>query len=463
VDVCAHGEYGELPFRCPGICTELPGMGQHRHRSAYDMPLPLPQKISVANYRSFAGLTSLDLKPLTLIYGWNNTGKSALLRTLPLIGDSVSSTATAPLELLGEAGRQSSFLDVKWKGPRDEQVGPYLLLRFDWADTAPLTHVEFGLDFSRERKRTLVKTLAAFKGEEQVLDATHVPEPDEQRATVLTYDVRVPGQAEQRIRMDFEGLVPKTHPMLPVLANIHQLLLGLRGQIQWLGALRHSPRRLNPDSGSAPQRLSSDGRESAQLLRMDADVLAEVSGFYAKSFDRVLTLPEVLPTSHFRMLLQPRTSPEIDVDLVDAGEGMMQLLPVLTAVAMARRYDRGGPAILAIEEPESHLHPNAQRELARHLCQIAASPSPPIIVLETHSFPLLLAIQVEIARGSLPRDRVVAYWVEQLREGRSMANRVTFDTKGRPEGSWPPNVFADQQMLARELVEAQRSAGTKSS
>ena len=72
-----------------------------------------------------------------------------------------------------------------------------------------------------------------------------------------------------------------------------------------------------------------------------------------------------------------------------------------------------------------------------------------------------LRIQVEIARGNLLRDKVVAYWVEQMKDGRSIANPVTFDAKGRPEGNWPPTVFADQQALARELVEAQRSVGTR--
>lgn len=448
-------------MRRTGARSYLPSMGQIHHRPDDDMPPYLPQKISVANYRAFASLTSLELRPLTLIYGWNSTGKSALLRTLPLIAGSVAPMAAAPLELLGEAGRGSSFLDIKWKGPRDAQAEPYLMLRFDWVSSAPLSRVEFGLDFSRERKRTLIKAIAAFQGDQQVLEAAHVPEPDEQHATLLTYDVRVPGYPERRLRFEFEGLLPKPHADLPVLEIIQQLLIELRGRIQWLTALRHLSRgKLYPDSGSAPQLLSADGQEAAQMLRLDAGTLAEVSGFYERSFGRILTLQEV-PPSHFRVLLQPRTLPEMDVDMVDAGEGMMQLLAVLVAVAMARRHESSGPSILAVEEPESHLHPNAQRELARHLCTLASLDRPPVVVLETHSFPLLLAIQVEIARGNLPRDKVVAYWVEQMKDGRSIANAVTFDAKGRPEGNWPPTVFADQQALARELVEAQRSAGTR--
>jgi hypothetical protein len=428
--------------------------------AADDMTMDLPQKISVANYRSFAGMTSLELRPLTLIYGWNNTGKSALLRILPLVADSVSSRATAPLELAGEAGRGSSFREIKWKGPMDEQLPPYLMLRFDWEEQAPVSRVEFGLDFSHERKRILIKSLSAFKGGVQCLEATHVPEPDEHRASMLRYDVRVPDQAERRLRLDFEGLIPKPSDELPVLADIREALQRLRGNIQWLGALRRPPERLTPEIGSSPQLLSADGQEAVRLLRLDEGILAEVSGFYEKSFERRLELVDV-PPSHFRVLLRPLRSADMDVDLVDAGEGMMQLLPVLTAVAMARRHASGGPAALAVEEPESHLHPNAQRELARHLCALAASSEPPVLVLETHSFPLLLAIQVEIARGSLPRDRVVAYWVEQMGDGRSVASPVTFNAKGQPEGNWPPDVFGDAPRLARELVEAQRSAGTK--
>src|SRR5262249_5612613 len=144
------------------------------------------------------------------------------------------------------------------------------------------------------------------------------------------------------------------------------------------------------------------------ILRSDRDVFAEVARCYGERFHRVLDIVDV-PPKNYRVLLRPE--PVMDVDLIDAGEGMMQMLPVLVGAAMARRHDKGGPFILPVEEPESQLHPDAQRDLARHLCAIAGGASPPVIVLETHSSAILLAVQLEIAAGRLPKDRVLAYWV----------------------------------------------------
>ena len=57
--------------------------------------MPLPRTLTLANYRAFSRPTELELRPLTLLYGWNSAGKSALLRLLPLLAHSARPSATA--------------------------------------------------------------------------------------------------------------------------------------------------------------------------------------------------------------------------------------------------------------------------------------------------------------------------------------------------------------------------------
>jgi AAA15 family ATPase/GTPase len=81
----------------------------------------LPTAITLSNYRSFASPVRLELRPITLLFGDNNSGKSALLRALPLLSDSTGPKASGPLEMESPAMRGSSFQDLRWKGVEEDE------------------------------------------------------------------------------------------------------------------------------------------------------------------------------------------------------------------------------------------------------------------------------------------------------------------------------------------------------
>ena len=66
------------------------------------------RSFTVEGFKAFAEETAVELRPLTLLYGYNHVGKSALLRVLPLLADSVSALS-GPLALQSEAARDASF------------------------------------------------------------------------------------------------------------------------------------------------------------------------------------------------------------------------------------------------------------------------------------------------------------------------------------------------------------------
>ena len=105
-----------------------------------------------------------------------------------------------------------------------------------------------------------------------------------------------------------------------------------------------------------------------------------------------------------------------------------------------------------MEEPESHLHPDAQGTLARFLCAIATGPTPPTLVLETHSRVFLLAVQLEIAAGRLPHERVGLAWIDQDADGRSHITPVELSPSGHPRAGWPVVALGEDLRLAGELA-----------
>ena len=69
-------------------------------------------------YRCFARAERLELRPLTLLYGRNNAGKSAALRALTVVARSVAESAQGPWDMGDEdgPGLGASFLGLPWRG-----------------------------------------------------------------------------------------------------------------------------------------------------------------------------------------------------------------------------------------------------------------------------------------------------------------------------------------------------------
>ena len=71
--------------------------------------------LEFSRYRGFRDHTSVRLERLTLVYGENNAGKSALLR-LPQIIAASRVNGQAGLDLRAPVLRRAGFRDIQWRG-----------------------------------------------------------------------------------------------------------------------------------------------------------------------------------------------------------------------------------------------------------------------------------------------------------------------------------------------------------
>jgi predicted ATPase len=393
-----------------------------------------PSALVVSRYRAFAGEEVLPLRPLTLLYGRNNSGKSALARALAILGASVAEDAASALVTPREILRQGDFAQLAWQG----EAGDYTFaLGLRW-DEGELREARFTLDGSSGRP-SYVKELSLRGEGGKELWAGLSPPGRSMRPQV--------GHDGGEVR--FVGLVPQ-EPLVPVLRLLAERMVALRGRVRWLDGIRARPERDIKRTGIPPVSLSPDGANAADYLIEQPALVADIQRFYAAlNPARELEVKEVLDVSH-QLTLNPKSRASFRINLVDTGEGMAQVLPVLVATALAAREGRS--AVLAVEEPESHLHPDAQTVLARHLCGIAASLEPPTLVMETHSRVFLLGVQLAVAEGRLPCDRVGLVWVDQDASGRSTITPVELSSSGHPREGWPVAALAEDLRLASELA-----------
>jgi predicted ATPase len=158
---------------------------------------------------------------------------------------------------------------------------------------------------------------------------------------------------------------------------------------------------------------------------------------------------------------------ELKLPLHSYGLGTSQVLPLLVELALALPHEvsksrflpRGStpPKVVVIEEPESHLHPAAQKALAIAIVQFVAKGGK--LVLETHSEIILRAIELEVALQHVGREQAVANWVDYRPEGLRgpHTSRVLhFEPEGQLEDDLPPTF--DQ--IVTELVERRLLKGT---
>jgi predicted ATPase len=93
-----------------------------------------------------------------------------------------------------------------------------------------------------------------------------------------------------------------------------------------------------------------------------------------------------------------------------------------------------------LEQPEIHLHPLAQANLADVIIYAALRRKVQVIV-ESHSEHLLLRLQRRIAEATLPKEQVALYFCDAP-EGVSRLSALELDLWGRIT-NWPQHFMGD--------------------
>ena len=143
------------------------------------------------------------------------------------------------------------------------------------------------------------------------------------------------------------------------------------------------------------------------------------------------------------------------VSPANAGVGLSQVLPVLASllvtfaprppgrrrsmVATMSRKDK----LALIEQPELHLHPRMQAELADIFVNALFNLGKPQddgraqLIVETHSEPLLMRLQKLMAAGQIRPEDVSIVYVDQFPGGGNLAQELRMNADGSFKDSWP--------------------------
>ncbi len=240
----------------------------------------------------------------------------------------------------------------------------------------------------------------------------------------------------------------------------------LFNSIFYLGPLRTKAERLYTWGGITPESVGFAGEHTVAAILAARD--RKISLGYrrpAKPLEEIIALKlkemglieefKVNPISEQRQEyeVKVRTKGSRDwVDLPDVGFGISQVLPVLVQCF----YAPSGSIIL-MEQPEIHLHPNAQSALADVMIDVINSRENGSdrgiqLVIETHSEHFLRRLQRRIAEDAVPQEKVSAYFANIAKTPATL-EPLQIDIFGNIQ-NWPENFFGDEMGDITEQAKA---------
>ncbi len=260
--------------------------------------------------------------------------------------------------------------------------------------------------------------------------------------------------------------------------EVERLLDGLI----YLGPLREPPRRTYhwagdtvPDVGvrgayaiAALLAATDSGRElnrgkRQHRQRFDAFIAAWLKDLGV--IDSFAVRPIAKGRKEYEVVVRTRASAP-EVKLTDVGFGVSQVLPALVQAFYAPPL-----STVWMEQPEIHLHPRVQAELADAFISAVQAyeggrPRGVQLVIESHSEHFLLRLQRRVAEGSLTPDELAVYFVRDSKEGAAL-EELKVEMFGEIE-NWPEGFFGDdlgeiaartQAAMKRRIAEAGTDRG----
>jgi len=152
--------------------------------------------------------------------------------------------------------------------------------------------------------------------------------------------------------------------------------------------------------------------------------------------DKDLVSVEAVPARIFDMLARTQvklgscTGARLPIAQHGAGTQSLSVLFLFEAFLQSRladTYDKHSEPILALEEPESHLHPSATRALWSTLDKLAGQK-----IIATHSGDLLAAVPLTAIRRLARRKRAIeVFRVKETTLDKREAEKIAFHVRAK--------------------------------
>jgi predicted ATPase len=418
------------------------------------------QKITFKNYKSFEQEQVFEIKPITIVIGRNNSGKTALIQ-LPLMlhawmedRNGMLSTSFNGIEFAKQMKElvfnsdKDRCLEISFT-PSSEIECSFRLQYIE--DTFKIVYLEW-----KYKNNTVWK---AEKNDNKYKITTHEPHKEEKIEYVSSLEKELSGilpSSKIVLWEDEEVNFDENGNKIPYTTNSYTLRDDSNTNVEYFTGIRHT----FPDANLSFNYLKYNtfdikGEFAAHYLYKNSYILEYVKAWYIKNMDGWgIGIEKNLHNEGFYLYLEDFTKKNgVKIPITQTGQGITQVLPLVTISLIIKDMAAFVPffvpffvgrANIIIEQPELHIHPAAHGSLVELFAESALE-SGKNYILETHSEVMLLRIRRLVAEGKLKPEQVAIYWVD-TEEGeagkRSFLKKIEVDEDGNLD-DWPAGIFSE--------------------
>lgn len=432
------------------------------------------RRIRLRNFRAFRDQT-FNFGRINIFVGPNNSGKSSAISALNLIAQTYLSTEyiQTPLHLNGQFDDLGTFKDIVYKNRSNTPLG--IDISFDEFD------IKMDFKYRAQRREIEITRYEIYQNDKQLI--AYVQRKDSFDLFFSGENVETLFPKSRKRKPSFSGFFPdrfsydlyyltrsmesstrkneydKWREVERGILRARQAFRRSFYSFDSLGPFREKPDRTYLYSGETATRIGSTGTNTATILSADAarrgsERKAILEGitkwFQVTGIAQSIQINAIGPR-HFELVLVEHDGSKHNIS--DVGFGCSQVLPVLAATINTLgnlKSDRDEP-VLVIQEPEIHLHPNAQAALGSFFSGIM--PERGQLFLETHSDNLLLRIAQHVADGTIDSEGVRIFYVHK-EQGSSVVSPLEINSDGTFGRDWPGGFFPQRQTESLALARA---------
>ncbi|MFC2095083.1 AAA family ATPase [Candidatus Bipolaricaulota bacterium] len=207
------------------------------------------------------------------------------------------------------------------------------------------------------------------------------------------------------------------------------------GRIQHVSPIRAYPKRfyfLDVAGGGSAQ-----GETLVETLREDLELRSRVNS-WLKRFHISVDVAQI-ETLIYRLAVK-QEGLKLDLDITDVGFGVSQVLPVFVEVLQSQE-----DSITLVEQPEIHLHPKMQAELADFFIEVSGDRASTgkgkrVFVIETHSEYFLNRIRRRLSAKEIAPADVAIYYVHPS-ESQSGTKLEEIEVPTNGDFQWPREFY----------------------